>query len=170
MKRLALILFMFASLSGNTQQAPPQTVLTFEQIVGWLNSYGSVLDKDLPAATSKFGDPDASTRYSRTWNPSSRTGFRTITVGIAEAAEGDPALIRRITILPGQTDVFSIDQLLHQPEMFLFASGRTARQESYLDIETKNRQFKFRFLCAPDREPRLQSVELKSIASPDDVL
>ena len=75
-----------------------------------------------------------------------------------------------ITVYPNETDVFGIDQLLHQPEMFLFESGRTAKQESYLDVETKNRQFKFRFLCAPDREPKLQSIVLKSIASPDDAL
>jgi hypothetical protein len=170
MKFFVLIILLLTS--GYTQQptAPAQTVLTFEQVVGWLNSYGSVLDKDLAAATSKFGDPDGTTRYSRTWNPSSKTGFRTITAGIAEAAEGEQPLIRRITILPGETDVFTVDQLLHQPEMFLFEAGRNAKQESYLDVETKNRQFKFRFLCAPERAPRLQFVELKSVASPDDVL
>ena len=170
MKPLALILLLLAPLSGYTQQSPARTVLTFEQVVSWLNSYGSVLDKDLASAIATFGDPDAATKYSRTWNPSSKTGLRTVTAGIAEGAEGGQIVIRRITVYPNETDVFGIDQLLHQPEMFLFESGRTAKQESYLDVETKNRQFKFRFLCAPDREPKLQSIVLKSIASPDDAL
>jgi len=172
MKLLALILFFLASLSGYSQQTEPpaQTVLTFEQVVSWLYSYGSLLDKDLAAAVAMYGDPDSATKYTRTWNPSSKTGFRAVTAGIAEVPEGERSVIRRITIDPNATDVFSLNQLLHQPEMFLFESGRASKEGSYLDVETKNRQIKFRFLCSPDHDPKLQSVTLKSIASPDDVL
>jgi len=172
MKLLALVLLCLASLSGYSQQtAPPaRTALTFDQVVSWLNSYGSLLDKDLASAIAMYGQPDSATKYTRTWNPSSKTGFRTVTAGIAEVAEGAGSVIRRITVLSAETDVFSLNQLLHQPEMFLFESGRAAKQQSYLDVETKNRQIKFRFLCGPDQEPKIQSVTLKSIASPDDVL
>lgn len=175
MSRSALVLvffFLLAPLSGYTQQpAPPApTILTFEQVVSWLYSYGSVLDKELASAIAMFGGPDATAKDSKTWNPSSKTRFRAVTAGIVRAAENDQIVIRRITVYPNETDVFTLDQLLHQPEMFLFESGRTAKQESYLDVETKNRQIRFRFLCAPDHEPKLQSVVLKSTASPDDAL
>src|SRR5258708_24053908 len=118
MNMLVLFLLIPAPLSGYTQHpaSPPPTALTFEQVVAWLYSYGSVLDKDLASAVAMFGDPDATTKDSRTWNPSSKTKFRTVTVGVAEAAEGEPLVIRRITVYPNQTDVFTLDQLLHQPE------------------------------------------------------
>lgn len=170
MKHMVMVLVLLAPLSGFPQQPPAPTALTFEQVVAWLYSYGSVLDKDLASAIAMFGDPDSAAKDSRTWNPSSKTRSRTVTATVSESEEGGQVVIRRITIYPNEADAFTVDRFLHQPEMFLFESGRTAKQESYLDVETKNRQFKFRFLCAPDREPKLQWVLLRSIASPDDVL
>ncbi len=73
----------------------------------------------------------------------------------------------RITVYPHPSDVLNVTEFLHQPEMFIFESGHAEKTGSYLTIETRNRQMKLLFLCAPDHDPQLQSVTIKSVASPD---
>ncbi len=120
-------------------------------------------------AVSLFGQPDVATSTVRQWNPSSKTGYRAISA-VIRPTEGGGGTTLRITVFAHPSDVLNINELLRRPEMFLFNSGRQAKIGSYFTAETKNRQIKIQFLCGPDHDPQLQSVILKGIEPPDQVL
>ncbi|SRR6266700_1413020 len=172
MKIVACILLIcstaFAYQANPATPAKPN-ILTTDQVLSWLGYYGLPLDKDVAEAVSLFGQPDAATRTVRQWNPSSKTGYRAISA-VIRPTEGGGGTTLRITVYAHSSDGLSVNELLHRPEMFLFESGYQAKLGSYFSAETKNRQIKIQFLCGPDHDPQFQSVVLKSVASPDEVL
>jgi hypothetical protein len=172
MKILACVLLVCSAVPAfQVNQTAPlkQNILTSDQVLAWLTYYGLPLDKDIAEAISMFGQPDAATRSTRQWNPSSRTGYRVIFADIRVKENGGGTTLR-ITVYPHPSDVLSVNELLHRPEMFIFDSGHQAKLGSYFTAETRSRQIRIQFLCGPDHDPQFQSVILKSIASPDEIL
>jgi hypothetical protein len=170
MKILACILVCSTAFAYQANQtAPQQNILLTDQVLSWLGYYGLPLDKDISEAVSLFGEPDAATSTVRQWNPSAKTGYRAVSA-VIRPAEGGKGKTLRITVYAHPSDVVSVNELLRRPEMFIFDSGYQAKLGSYFTAETKNRQIKIQFLCGPDHDPQFQSVVLKSIASPDEVL
>ncbi len=172
MKILACVLLVCSAApayQANQTVALKPNVLTGDQVLAWLSYYGLPLDKDIAEAVSMFGQPDAATSTVRQWNPSSKTGNRAVSA-VIRPREGGGGTTLRITVYAHPSDVLNVNELLHRPEMFIFDSGYQAKLGSYFSAETKNRQIKIQFLCGPDHDPLFQSVILKSIASPDEVL
>ncbi len=172
MKILACVLLVCTAAPAYqaNQTAPLKpNVLTADQVLAWLSYYGLPLDKDITEAISLFGQPDAATTTVRQWNPSSKTGYRAISA-VIRPKEGRGGTTLRITVYAHPSDVLGVNELLHRPEMFIFDSGYQAKLGSYFSAETRNRQIKIQFLCGPTHDPQLQSIMLKSIASPDEVL
>src|SRR5260221_7793946 len=91
MKILACVLLVCSAVPAYqvNQTAPlKQNILTSDQVLAWLTYYGLPLDKDIAEAISMFGQPDAATRSTRQWNPSSRTGYRAIFADIRARENG----------------------------------------------------------------------------------
>src|SRR5437016_3704045 len=144
MKILALVLLVCSTVHAYQEKQTTQhnpNLLTSEQVLAWLSYYGQPLDKDISQAVSLFGEPDAATTTVRRWNPSAKTGYRAVSAVIRPAAGGGGTALR-ITVYPHPTDVLSVNDLLHQPERFIFDSGHDARLGSYFSAETRNRQIK----------------------------
>jgi len=57
--------------------------------------------------------------------------------------------VLRVTVYPHHSDVLNVTEFLDQPEMFIFESGHLEKTGSCLTVETKNREVKLFFLCAP---------------------
>jgi hypothetical protein len=159
MKILVLLLALF--------QAKPQNILTVDQVLAWRTYYGLPLDKDVSEALKVLGEPDIKNKSTRQWNPSSRTGYRMVFAELGYSPSQGRNTVLRVTVYPHPSDVLNVTEFLHRPEMFIFESGHSEKTGSYLTAETKNREMKFFFLCAPDHDPQLQSVTIKSIKSPD---
>jgi len=159
MKLLVLLLVLF--------QAQQQNVLTADQVLAWRTYYGLPLDKDVSEALKIFGEPDIKNKATRQWNPSSRTGYRMVIAELGYSATQGRNTVLLITVYPHPSDVLNVTEFLHEPEMFIFESGHSDKTGSSLTVETKDRQMKLLFLCAPGHDPKLQSVTIKSIKSPD---
>ena len=159
MKILVLLLMLF--------QAQQQNVLTVDQVLAWRTYYGLPLDKDVSEALKVLGEPDIKNKSTRQWNPASRTGYRMVFAELGYSSTQGRNTVLRMTVYPHPSDVLNVTEFLHQPEMFIFEPGHAEKTGSYLTIETKNREMKFFFLCAPGHDPQLQSVTIKSIKSPD---
>lgn len=159
MKFLALLLVLF--------QSPQQNILKVDQVLAWRTYYGLPLDKDVSEALKVLGEPDIKNKSTRQWNPSSRTGYRMVFAELGYSPSQGRNTVLRVTVYPHPSDVLNVTEFLHQPEMFIFESGHSDKTGSYLTVETKNREMKLFFLCAPGQDPRLQSVTIKSIKSSD---
>jgi hypothetical protein len=159
MKVLALLLVLF--------QARQQNILTVDQVLAWRTYYGLPLDKDISEALKVLGEPDIKNKSTRQWNASSRTGYRMVFAELGYSPSQGRNTVLRVTVYPHPSDVLNVIEFLHQPEMFIFESGHSEKTGSSLTVETKDRQIKVLFLCAPGRDPKLQSVTIKSPKSPD---
>lgn len=171
MKVLAILLaFISQAIPQQTEPLktePAKQELTADQVLAWRTYYGLPLDKDVSEALKILGEPDIKNKSTRQWNPSSRTGYRMVFAELGYSPSQGRNTVLRVTIYPHPSDVLNVTEFLHQPELFIFESGHAEKTGSYLTIETKNRQMKLFFLCAPDHDPQLQSVTIKSIKSPD---
>src|SRR5438270_1616368 len=159
MKILAMLLVLF--------QAQKQNILTVDQVLAWRTYYGLPLDKDVSEALKVLGEPDIKNKSTRQWNPSSRTGYRMVFAELGYSPSQGRNTVLRVTVYPHPSDVLNVTEFLHQPEMFSFESGHLEKTGSSLTIETKDRQIKLLFSCAPGHDPQLQSVTIKSVKSPD---
>jgi hypothetical protein len=159
MKLLALLLALF--------QAQTPNILKVDQVLAWLTYYGLPLDKDVSEALKVLGEPDIKNKATRQWNPSSRTGYRMVIAELGYSPSQGHNTVLRVTVYPHPSDVLNVTEFLHQPEMFIFESGHSDKTGGYLTVETRNREMKFIFLCAPGHDPQFQSVTIKSIKSPD---
>jgi hypothetical protein len=159
MKVLALFLVLF--------QAQQENILTIDQVLAWRTYYGLPLDKDVSEALKVLGEPDIKNKSIRQWNPSSRTGNRMVFAELGYSPSQGRNTVLRVTVYPHPSDVLNVTEFLHQPELFIFEPGRAEKTGSYLTVETKNREMKFLFHCAPDHDPQLQSVTIRSVKSPD---
>jgi hypothetical protein len=167
MKVLAIVLALISQVIPR-QTVPVRQELTANQVLAWRTYYGLPLDKDVSEALKVLGEPDIKNKSTRQWNPSSRTGYRMVFAELGYSASQGRNTVLRVTVYPHPSDVLNVTEFLHQPEMFIFESGHTEKTGSYLTIETKNREMKFFFLCAPGHDPQLQSVTIKSVKSPDE--
>lgn len=168
MKVLAILLaFISQAIPHQNQTEPAKQELTATQVLAWRTYYGLPLDKNISEAIKTLGEPDIRNKSTRQWNPSSRTGYRMVFAELGYSSSQGRNTVLRVTVYPHFSGVLHVTEFLHQPEMFIFESGHAEKTGSYLTIETKNRQMKLLFLCAPDHDPQLQSVTIKSIASPD---
>jgi hypothetical protein len=165
-KALAILL-VFISQAIPHQTEPVKQELTATQVLAWRTYYGLPLDRDVSEALKVLGEPDVAKKSTLQWSPSPRTGNRMVFAELGYSSSQGRNTVLRITIYPHPSDVLNVTEFLHQPEMFIFESGHAEKTGSYLTIETKNRQMKFLFLCAPDHDPQLQSVMMKSSKSPD---
>jgi hypothetical protein len=167
MKVLAILLaFVLQTVPQQTE--PAKQELTAEQILAWRTYYGLLLDKDVSEALKILGEPDIKNKLTRQWNPSSRTGYRMVFAELGSSPSQGRNTVLRVTVYPHRSDILNVTEFLHQPEQFIFESGHAEKTGSYLTIETKDRQMKFFFLCAPGHDPQLQSVTIKSIKSPNE--
>jgi hypothetical protein len=162
MRLMKILLLLLAML-----QTPQQNILTVDQVLAWRSYYGLPLDKDVSEALKVLGEPDIKNKSTRQWNPSSRTGYRMVFAELGYSPSQGRNTVLRVTVYPHSSDVLNVTEFLHQPEMFTFESGRGEKPGSYLTVETKNREMKVLFLCAPGHDPQLQSVTIKSTKSPD---
>jgi len=166
MKFLAIFLALFSQVIPHQTESGKQE-LTASQVLAWRTYYGLPLDKDVSEAQRVLGEPDVKSKFTRQWNPSSRTGYRMVIAELGYSSSQGRNTVLRVTIYPHPSDALNLSEFLHRPEMFIFESGHTEKTGSYLTVETKDRQMKFLFLCAPDHDPQLQSVMMKSSKSPD---
>lgn len=171
MKVLAILLaFISQAIPHQTEPVktdPLKQERTADQVLAWRTYYGLPLDKDVSEALKVLGEPDTKNKLTRQWNPSSRTGYRMVFAELGYSPSQGRNTVLRITVYPHRSDVLKITEFFHQPEMFIFESGRAEKTGSYVMVETKNRQMKFFFLCSPGHDPQLQSVTIKSAKSPD---
>lgn len=162
MKLLACLLLLIVLPQG-------QNILTVDQVLAWRTYYGLPLDKDLSEAIKIFGQPNESIRSTRIWNPSSRTGFRAVTIELGQTSTQGFQTVLRVTVFPHPNDVFTVNDLLRSPERFIFESGSN-KQGSYFSAETRTRDMKLFYACSGNHDPQFQSVVIKSTKSPDDEL
>jgi len=171
MKVLAILLaFISQAIPHQTEPVTTGSVkqeLTADEVLAWRTYYGLALDKDISEALKILGEPDVKNKSTRQWNPSSRTGYRMVFAELGYSPSQGRNTVLRITLYPHRSDILKITEFFHQPEMFIFESGRAEKKGSYVTVETKNRQMKVFFLCSPDHDPQFQSVTVKSTQSPD---